>query len=81
MVNIEELIRIAQYLTLYTRCRIKRCCYNRVRLNLALFIRFLSKLCRVTGIIMNAEIRNKFVNTQRTPKRSALFPSCPHMQF
>jgi hypothetical protein len=34
MVNSEELIGIAQYLTLYTRCRLNRCRYNRVRLYL-----------------------------------------------
>jgi len=40
MVNIEELIRTTQYLTLYSRCRIYRSCYNRVRLYLILLIRF-----------------------------------------
>ena len=29
---------------------------------------------------MNAEVRNKPVNTQSTPKQSALFPSCPQIQ-
>jgi hypothetical protein len=32
MVNIEELIGATEYLTLYTRCRLNRCRYNRVRL-------------------------------------------------
>jgi hypothetical protein len=40
MVNSEKLIRTIQYLTLYTRCSINWCCYNRVRLYLILFIRF-----------------------------------------
>jgi hypothetical protein len=32
MVNSEELIGTTDYLTLYTRCHINRCRYNRVRL-------------------------------------------------
>jgi hypothetical protein len=32
MVNSEELIGTTEYLTLQTRCRLKRCRYNRVRL-------------------------------------------------
>ena len=32
MVNSEELTGTREYLTLYTRCRISRYCYNRVRL-------------------------------------------------
>jgi hypothetical protein len=32
MVNSDELISTTEYLTLYTRCRINRCRYNRVRL-------------------------------------------------
>jgi hypothetical protein len=32
MVNSRELIGTTEYLTLYTRCRINRCRYNRVRL-------------------------------------------------
>jgi hypothetical protein len=32
MVNSDELIGSTEYLTLYTRCRINRCRYNRVRL-------------------------------------------------
>ena len=32
MINSEELIGTTQYLTHYTRCRINRCRYNRVRL-------------------------------------------------
>jgi len=34
MVNSEELIGTAEYLTLWTRCGISRCLYNRVRLYL-----------------------------------------------
>jgi hypothetical protein len=33
MVNSEELIGIIEYLTLYTRCRLNRCRYNRVQLH------------------------------------------------
>jgi hypothetical protein len=32
MVNNEELIGTTKYMTVYTRCRINRCRYNRVRL-------------------------------------------------
>jgi hypothetical protein len=32
MVNSEELIGTTECLTLYTRCCINRCCYNRVQL-------------------------------------------------
>jgi hypothetical protein len=32
MVNSEELICATVYVTLYTRCRVNRCRYNRVRL-------------------------------------------------
>jgi hypothetical protein len=32
MVNSEELISTAEYLTLLTRCYINQCCCNRVRL-------------------------------------------------
>jgi len=32
VVNSEELVCTAEYLMLYTKCRISRCCYNRVRL-------------------------------------------------
>lgn len=35
MVDSEELIGTAEYLTLYARCRIKRCRYNRVPLYLS----------------------------------------------
>jgi hypothetical protein len=39
MVNSEELIGTTEYLTLYTKCRIKRCHYNRVQLYYYSFIR------------------------------------------
>jgi hypothetical protein len=32
MVNSEELIGTTEYLTLYARCRVNRCRYNRVQL-------------------------------------------------
>jgi hypothetical protein len=32
MVNSEELIGITEHVTLYKRCRLNRCRYNRVRL-------------------------------------------------
>jgi hypothetical protein len=41
MVNSEELIGTIEYPTLYTRCRINRCRYNRVRLYLSINLRSL----------------------------------------
>jgi hypothetical protein len=38
MVNNEELIVTTEHLTLYTRCRINRCRYKRVRLYLCTFV-------------------------------------------
>jgi hypothetical protein len=40
MVNSEELIGTIEYLMLWTRCRINRCRYNRVRLCLRLKLPF-----------------------------------------
>jgi hypothetical protein len=31
MVNSEELIGTTEYVTLYMRCRLNRCCYNGIR--------------------------------------------------
>ena len=38
MVNSEELIVTTEYLTLYARCRLNRCRYNRVQLYVRLFL-------------------------------------------
>jgi hypothetical protein len=42
VVNGAELIGTTEHLTLYTRCRINRCRYNRVQLCVCVFVRILN---------------------------------------
>jgi hypothetical protein len=56
MVNIEELIGTTGYVTLYARCRLNRCRYNRVRLYCP----------RVSGCELEPHFQNLFFNYMNT---------------
>jgi hypothetical protein len=57
-VHCEEVIGTAAYLTLYTRFGVNRCCYNRVRLYLSLWVKASDKI-RSSGILKDAFITIK----------------------
>jgi hypothetical protein len=61
MVNSEELIGTAEYLTLWTRCGISQCRYNRVRL--CLNARILMPLLRLINF-------TRLLNTRRCTANS-----------
>ena len=60
MFNSEELIGTAEYLTLWRRCGISRCRYNRVRLYLnAHILKFLLRIINFTRLF-NTKMHGEF---------------------
>ena len=61
MVNSEELTGKTEYLTSYTRSRINRCRYNRVRMHTSNFNRLLLQLrtCLSVALPNGISVRNK----------------------